>query len=105
MRKRKLIICVIWVSVFVHFLVKCIYWHPKQQHALKVTLEEAALNNRYCKIEKRLGNGTFGTVWQCKTPSKEPFAKDHPKIAVKFMYHLRTHAQREVDILKNLKHM
>ena len=71
---------------------------------LNKALENAARNNGYCKIQKRLGNGSFGTVWQCKTPMNEPFAKDHPTVAVKFMYNWTIHTQKELEILKDIQH-
>ena len=81
-------------------------WLPHSQPKvdLKKALEDVAKKNKYCQVQKRLGNGTFGTVWQCKTPMYEPFAKEHPTVAVKFLYNWTTHTQNELEILQDLNH-
>ena len=104
-RRIKLKFC--FILVFGLILCHC-YWYYfqplKPQVDLKKTLENVAQKNRYCQVQKRLGNGTFGTVWQCKTPMYEPFAKEHPTVAVKFMYNWTIHTQKELEILQNLNH-
>ena len=109
MRQIKLKLCffLVFGLISFSFLLCFILWHfPHSQPKvdLKKALEDIALKNKYCQVQKKLGNGTFGTVWQCKTPIYESFAKEHPTVAVKFMYNWTTHTQKELEILQDLNH-
>ena len=104
-RGIKLKLCFILFSGLMSLYLLC-QWLPHSQPKvdLKKALEDVAKKNKYCQVQKRLGNGTFGTVWQCKTPMYEPFAKEHPTVAVKFLYNWTTHTQNELEILQDLNH-
>lgn len=54
-----------------------------------------------------LGQGGFGTVSKCETPSDQPFQNEHPVVAIKrFEAHNvdKLNADHEVEVLKKLDH-
>ena len=51
-----------------------------------------------------IGEGAFGQVWECETPKNEPFAKNHPKVALKVIKNHVRESVAEVNVLKALDH-
>ena len=61
------------------------------------------INPEY-NCDRILGEGAFGQVWECKTPISEPFAKNHPKVALKVIKNPGWGSAAEVNVLKGLAH-
>ena len=53
---------------------------------------------------KKLGSGTFGSVWECKTPKNKSYCSEHPTVAIKRVSNPDKHAEMEVKVLKKLNH-
>lgn len=64
----------------------------------------APYSNSYCPKAIKLGEGGFGAVWKCGSPTDESFHSAHPIVAVKRIEDPDSSAEAEVDILKTLNH-
>ena len=56
------------------------------------------------EFKEKLGEGASGSVWKCKTPKEEPFAIEHPYVAVKIIKYPYQESEKEVQLLKKLSH-
>ena len=53
---------------------------------------------------EKLGQGAFGAVWKCKTPLREPFARENQFVALKVVKNPDQNSAKEVSVLKELSH-
>ena len=56
------------------------------------------------EFKVKLGEGASGSVWKCQTPKEEPFAIEHPYVAVKIIKNAYQESEKEVQLLKKLSH-
>ena len=67
-------------------------------------MEEVTYSITFAK-EKKLGQGSFGSVWRVNTPERAPYSKtEHPIVALKEVKDPGEEAWTEVDLLKRIDH-